>query len=273
VWPSYFETLGIPLRAGRVFAEGDDGGGERVIVVNESFARRFLPGKVPVGEMVQVGLMGRAVERRIIGVVADTRDVQLDAPPGPAVFIPWTQQPLGALTFVVRSSVDAATLAPAVTRTLYEIDPQLGIARISTLDALVDLRMSQRRVLMLLVAAFALAAVAIATVGVFGVMSQAVAERGRETAVRMALGAGPRTIVKEFLAEAGWMTAVALGVGLAIALVATRAIAGFLYGIAPIDGVSLALAAGLVVVLALVAAALPSWRAARTNPARVLQEG
>ena len=273
VWLSYFETLGIPLRAGRVFAEGDDGGGERVIVVNESFARRFLPGKDPVGEMVQVGLMGRAVERRIIGVVADTRDVQLDAPPGPAVFIPWTQQPLGALTFVVRSSVDAATLAPAVTRTLYEIDPQLGIARIATLDALVDLRMSQRRFLMVLVAAFALAAVAIATVGVFGVMSQAVAERGREIAVRMALGAGPRTIVKEFLAEAGWMTAVALAVGLAIALVATRAIAGFLYGIAPIDSLSLAVAAGLVVVLALVAAALPSWRAARTNPARVLQEG
>jgi putative ABC transport system permease protein len=273
IWPSYFETLGIPLRAGRAFAEHDDGGGERVVVVNESFARRFLPGKDPVGAMVQVGLMGRATERRVIGVVADTRDVQLDAPPGPAVFIPWTQQPIGALTFVMRSSVDPATLVPAVTRTLYEIDPQLGIARIATLDALVDRKVSQRRFLMVLVAAFALAAVAIATVGVFGVMSQAVAERGREIAVRMALGAGPRTILSEFLAEAGWMTVVALGVGLGIALLATRAIAGFLYGIAPLDVVSVASAAGLVVVLALFAAALPSWRAARTNPARVLQEG
>jgi putative ABC transport system permease protein len=273
VWPSYFETLGIPLRAGRVFTEGDDGGGERVIVVNESFARRFLPGKDPVGEMVQVGLMGRAVERRIIGVVADTRDVQLDALPGPSVFIPWAQQPIASLTFVMRSSIDPATLVAPVTRALYEIDPQLGIARISTLDALIDLRMSQRRFLMVLVAAFALAAVAIATVGVFGVMSQAVSERGREIAVRMALGAGPGTIVKEFLAEAGVMTAVALGAGLGIALLATRAIAGFLYGIAPLDGVSLIAAAGLVVLLALIAAALPSWRAARTNPARVLQEG
>jgi putative ABC transport system permease protein len=273
VWPSYFETLGIPLRAGRVFAASDDGGGERVIVVNESFARRFLPGKDAVGEMVQVGLMGRALERRIIGVVADTRDIQLDAPPGPAVFIPWTQQPIGALTFVMRTSVDAASLAPAVTRTFYELDPQLGIARVSTLDALVNMRLSQRRFLMVLVAAFALAAVTIATVGVFGVMSQAVTERGREIAVRMALGAGPRTIVSEFLAEAGWMTLVALGVGLGIALLATRALAGFLYGIAPLDGVSLFAAGGLVVVLALFAAALPSWRAARTNPARVLQDG
>jgi ABC-type lipoprotein release transport system permease subunit len=120
---------------------------------------------------------------------------------------------------------------------------------------------------------FALAAVTIATVGVFGVMSQAVTERGREIAVRMALGAGPRTIVSEFLAEAGWMTLVALGVGLGIALLATRALAGFLYGIAPLDGVSLFAAGALVVVLALFAAALPSWRAARTNPARVLQDG
>jgi ABC-type antimicrobial peptide transport system permease subunit len=189
------------------------------------------------------------------------------------VFIPWTQQPIGALTFVMRTSVDAASLAPAVTRTFYELDPQLGIARVSTLDALVNMRLSQRRFLMVLVAAFALAAVTIATVGVFGVMSQAVTERGREIAVRMALGAGPRTIVSEFLAEAGWMTLVALGVGLGIALLATRALAGFLYGIAPLDGVSLFAAGGLVVVLALFAAALPSWRAARTNPARVLQDG
>jgi putative ABC transport system permease protein len=173
----------------------------------------------------------------------------------------------------MRTTVDPATLAPAVTRTLYEIDPQLGIARISTLDALVEMRLAERRFLMVLLAAFSLAAVAIATVGVFGVMSQAVTERGREIAVRMALGAAPRRIVSEFLAEAGWMTAVGLGIGLGIAMLATRAIAGFLYGVAPVDGVSVMLAMTFVVLLALVAAGLPSWRAARTNPARVLQDG
>jgi putative ABC transport system permease protein len=273
VWPSYFEALGIALRRGRTFTEADDGRGEKVIVVNESFARRFFPGQEAVGALVQVGLMGRAIERRVVGVVADTRDVRLDAAPEPAAFIPWTQQPVASLTFVMRTTVDPATLAPAVTRVLYEIDPQLGIARISTLDALVEMRLGERRFLMVLIAAFALAAVAIATVGVFGVMSQAVTERGREIAVRMALGAAPRRIVSEFLAEAGWMTAVGLGVGLGIAMFATRAIARFLYGVAPVDGISVVLAMTFVVMLALVAAGLPSWRAARTNPARVLQEG
>ncbi|MGI8843444.1 MAG: ABC transporter permease, partial [Gemmatimonadaceae bacterium] len=242
VWPSYFETLGIALRQGRTFTDADDGRSERVIVVNESFARRFFAGQDPIGGLVQVGLMGRAIERRVVGVVADTRDVRLDAPPEPAAFIPWAQQSLASLTFVMRTTVDPATLAPAVTRTLYEINPQIGIARLATLDALVERRLSERRFLMVLLAAFALAAVAIATVGVFGVMSQAVTERGREIAVRMALGAAPRTIVAEFLAEAGWMTAVGLGVGLGIALLATRAIAGFLYGVAPVDGVSVVLA-------------------------------
>ena len=112
----------------------------------------------------------------------------------------------------------------------------------------------------------------IGAVGVFGVMSQAAAERGREIAVRMALGAAPRTILGEFFAEAGWMTGVGLIVGLAVALVATRVLTRFLFEVAPFDPLSVAAAMGIVVVLALFAAFLPGWRAAKTNPARVLQD-
>lgn len=272
VWPSYFETLGIPLRSGRTFALTDAGQAARVITVNETFVRRFMNGEDPIGRTITVGLMGRPVERTVIGVVADTRHARLDAPAEPAVFIPWTQQALASLTFILRTSVDPGTLAPQVTRLMYEIDPRVGLARMATMDALVDGTLRERKFLLVLLGAFALAAVLIAVVGVFGVMSQAAAERGREIAVRMALGASPRTIVREFIAEAGWMTGAGLVAGLAVAVVATRTLTRFLYEVAPLDLPSLAAAASLVMLLAFLAAFIPGRRASRTSPARVLQE-
>lgn len=272
VWPTYFTTLGIPLRSGRYLELNDDGRAAPVVVVNESFVRRYFAGEDPVGRTVRLGLMGRPVERLVVGVVADTRHVRLDAPPEPGVFIPWAQQPLASLTFIVRTGTEPGTLAPAVTKLMYDLDPRVGIARIATLDGLVDQRLRERRFLLVLLAAFALAAVLVAAVGVFGVMSQAAVERRREIAVRMALGAAPRTILREFVAEAGWMTMTGVVAGLATAVVATRAITRFLYQVAPFDMASVAVAVAIVLVLALVAAVLPGWRAAKTNPAGVLQE-
>ena len=272
VWPTYFSTLGMSVRRGRAFAMTDDGRAPPSVIVNESFVKRYFNGEDPIGRTIKVGLMGRPIDRLVVGVVGDTRHARLDAAPDPGLFIPWTQMPLASLTFVMRTSVDPGTLIPVVTRTLFEVDPRVGIARTATLESLLDQRLRERRFLLVLLAAFSLSAVAIGAVGVFGVMSQAAAERGREIAVRMALGAAPRTILGEFFAEAGWMTGAGLVAGLAVALVATRAITRFLYEVAPFDPVSIAAAIGIVVLLALFAAFLPGWRAARTNPARVLQE-
>ena len=272
VWPTYFATLGMSVRKGRAFEMTDDGRAPPSVIVNEAFVRRYFNGEDPVGRTMKVGLMGRPIDRLIVGVVGDTRHARLDAEPDPGVFIPWSQLPLASLTFIVRTSVEPGTLIPGVTKTLFEVDPRIGIARTATLDSLLDQRLRERRFLLVLLAAFSLSAVAIGAVGVFGVMSQAAAERGREIAVRMALGAAPRTILGEFCAEAGWMTGVGLVVGLAVALVATRALTRFLYQVAPFDPVSVAAAIGIVVLLALIAAFLPGWRAARTNPARVLQD-
>ena len=272
VWPTYFSTLGMSVRRGRAFEMTDDGRATPSVIVNEAFVRRYFNGEDPVGRTMKVGLMGRPIDRLIGGVVGDTRHARLDAEPDPGVFIPWTQMPLASLTFIVRTSVDPGTLIPVVTKTLYEVDSRVGIARTATLESLLDQRLRERRFLLVLLAAFSLSAVAIGAVGVFGVMSQAAAERGREIAVRMALGATPRTILGEFFAEAGWMTATGLVAGLAVALVATRTLTRFLYEVAPFDPVSIASAIGIVVALALLATLLPGWRAARTNPARVLQD-
>ena len=272
VWPTYFETMGMRTRSGRTFALTDDDRAAPAVIVNETFARRFFDAEDPIGREVTIGLMGRPIKRMVVGVVGDTRHARLDADPEPGVFIPWAQMPLASLTFVVRTSMDPGTLGPAVKRMLYEIDPRVGIARTATLESLLDQRLRERRFLLVLLAAFSMTAVAIGAVGVFGVMSQAAAERGREIAVRMALGATPRTILGEFVAEAGWMTASGLLFGLAVAMVATRALTRFLYQVAPFDPVSVASAIGIVVLLAMIAAFLPGWRAAKTNPARVLQE-
>lgn len=273
VWPTYFSTLGMSVRRGRSFEMTDDGRATPSVIVNEAFVRRYFNGEDPIGRTMKVGLMGRPVDRLIVGVVGDTRHARLDAEPDPGVFIPWQQMPLASLTFIVRTSVEPGTLIPVVTRALYDVDSRVGIARTATLESLLDQRLRERRFLLVLLAAFSLSAVAIGAVGVFGVMSQAAAERGREIAVRMALGAAPRTILGEFFAEAGWMTAAGLVAGLAVALVATRTLTRFLYEVAPFDPLSVIVAMGIVALLAFVAALLPGWRAARTNPARVLVDG
>jgi predicted permease len=272
VWPTYFATLGIPLRTGRYLEMTDDGRAAPTVVVNEAFVRRYFAGEDPVGRTVRLGLMGRPVERLIVGVVANTRHARLDAPPEPGVFIPWQQQPLASLTFIMRTQTDPGAFAPAVTRLMFDLDPRVAISRVATLDGLVDQRLRERRFLLVLLGAFALAAVLVAAVGVFGVMSQAAVERRREIAVRMALGAAPRTILGEFVAEAGWMTVAGLVAGLAVAVVATRAITQFLYQVAPFDPMSVGAAVLIVMLLALFAAFLPGRRAAKTDPAGVLHE-
>ncbi len=273
VWPSYFTTLGIGLRRGRALTAVDDERGEGVVVVNEAFVRRFSPDREVVGRMVGVGLMSRQRPRRVVGVVADTRDGRLDGPPEPVVYIPWLQQPLAALTFVVRTANDPAALMPMVPRTMFQIDPRVGIARLATLEQLVEAHVRERRFLLLLLGAFAASAVLLACVGVAGLMGQTVVERSREIGVRMALGATPAAIRGELLGEALRMAGIGLGAGGLAALAAAQLLSRFLYLVSPRDLTGFAMAAGLLGTLTVLAALGPSLRATRLDPSRVLQEG
>ncbi len=271
VWPGYFETLGTPLRRGRSLSDADGANAERVVLVNEAFVRRFSPDRDPIGRQITVGLMGRPVPRRIVGVVGDTRHARLDGPPEPGVFIPWQQQPLGALTFIVHTSGDPSLVATSVARTVYEVDRRLAIDRLTTLSALLDRELRDRRAMLFLVGAFAAVALLVACVGVFGVMSQAVSERTREIGVRMALGAGPRRIAAQFVREAAWIATGGVIVGVALAALGTQLIVRFLYGTARFDPAALLIAAAVLIVCTLLAALLPTMRASRTPPAVVIQ--
>lgn len=270
VWPSYFETLGTAVRQGRSFLPSDDARSERVVVVNEAFVRRFSPDRDAVGRMVSVGLMGRAIPTRIVGVVADTRHARLDGPPEPGVFLPWLQRPIQAITFIVRTAGDPDAVAPLVPRTIFDVDPRVAIDRLATLDALLAQHLRERAFLLVLLGVFGGLAVVVACVGVFGVMSQAVTERRREIAVRMALGAAPQRILGEFAREAGWMAAGGVVAGMLVSAGGTTVISRYLYNVARFDPLALGASIATVAGLALLAALLPSLRAARTPPASVI---
>lgn len=272
VSPSFFRTLGIRLVRGRLFDESDTASGRPTVLVNESFARRFFEGRDPIGQDVAVGLMGRATPRTIVGVVADTRHTGLDQSPDPGVFLVFAQRPLAALTFVLATSLPSDQIARAVGRVMGELDPRVGVARFATMDALVDRTLKPRRFLLTLVAAFAIVSVLVAVVGVYGAMSQAVAEREREIAVRMALGASFRDVGGQFAREAARITTAGLTVGLLTSTMAMRVLEGFLYGVTPLDPSSLSQAVALVALLAVVAALVPTWRATRVDPTVALHE-
>jgi predicted permease len=273
VWPTYFSTLGIAVRRGRAFAMTDDAHATPVVVVNEALVRRYFNGEDPVGRVIKIGLMGRPIDRLIIGVVADTRHARLDADPEPGVFIPWAQMPLASLTFIMRTSVDPGTLVPIVTKTLFEVDPRVGIARTATLESLLDQRLRERRFLLVLLGAFSIAAIMVAALGVFGVMSQAATERRREIAVRMALGATPRYHHRGIRLRSGLDDRRRSGRGAGHCRRGNARITRFLYQVAPFDPASVVIAVLVVVGLSMFAALLPGHRAARTNPASVLSEG
>ncbi|MCC6318909.1 MAG: ABC transporter permease [Gemmatimonadaceae bacterium] len=271
VWPSWFSTLGTPLRRGRPLTVADDARAERVVMVNEAFVKRFSPDRDPIGRVVSVGLMGRAVPTRIVGVVGDTRHARLDGPPEPGVFIPWLQQPIAAITFVVRTSGDPQLIAPAIPRTMFAIDPRVALDRLSTLDELVAHHVRERTFMLVLLGVFGAVSVLVACIGVFGVMNQAVAERRREIAVRMALGAAPGRIVGEFAREATAMAAGGIGAGLVVAAAGTSAITSFLYDVQRFDPLALGAAVVLLASCAFIAALWPAMRASRTPPGAVIQ--
>jgi putative ABC transport system permease protein len=272
VSPEYFSTLGIRLVSGRYIDATDGPAGRPVVVVNQAFVRRFFEGRDPIGRTVSVGLMGRAMPREIVGVVGDTRHTRLDGAAEPGAFLPFAQRPLAALTFVLATTVDPSSLVRTVGSAMGELDPRVGMARIATMDALVGAHLRTRQFLLLLLGAFAGLAVTVAAIGVYGVMSQSVAEREREIGVRMALGATARGLVTHFAREAAVMTGVGLVAGLLLAATATRILGGFLYGVAPLDPRSIIEATVLVVLLSLGAALIPTWRATRVEPTRALQD-
>jgi putative ABC transport system permease protein len=268
---AYFETLGTPMLEGRLFDDRDRANTTPVMVVNRAFARQHFPNDTPLHKRVTIRFMGNETVREIVGVVGDMRHEGLHAAPHATVFIPHAQSPTGALTFVVRGQRDAASALRSLRAELSSLNSAMPVEDPTTLEARLAESLRARRFHLALLLTFSLAALVLAAIGVYGVISNATAERTHEIGVRVALGAQARnimaTVVRSGLAMVG------LGVILgAIAAAATgRALSAMLFETTAHDAVTYVLVALVILMTSLVATALPAVRAMRVAPTEALR--
>ena len=275
----YFAVLGIPVRTGRAFAARDDAGTERVGVVNESFAHTFWPDGTAIGRRFRAPSMeawfagGQAEWIRVVGVVGDTRHYGFESDPRPDVFVLYRQMPAYTrfMTAVARLRPGApATIADTMRATARAVDASLAV-RARMLEDRVRALLAERRLTLAVVGAFAVAGLLLVCLGVYGLISFAVSERTREIAVRAALGLDRMGILTLMLGSALRVTLVGGAAGVLVALVSSRLMASLVVDVGTTDPLTYAVSAGLLVAVALIAALLPSARAARLDPLEALR--
>jgi predicted lysophospholipase L1 biosynthesis ABC-type transport system permease subunit len=218
-----------------------------------------------------------SVWRTIVGVVGDVRHRGLDAEPRPEIYLPHAQFPAGTgtplrnLRIALRTEGDPAALVAPLRAALAELDPDIPLTEVQTMEEAMGAWAAERRLTMLLVAGFALLALTLGAVGVYGVMAHLVAQRTKEIGIRIALGAIPREILGLVLSQGAWLAGLGIAAGLLGALGATRLLAGLLYGVAPTDAVTFVATAVALAAVAVVASLLPAVRAVRTDPVDALR--
>jgi len=272
VTPAYFAAMGLRVREGRGIDSSDVMGGLPVVVISESFARRMWPGQSALGKHIYSGWSGKMEALEVVGVTREARLTSMTGDVPFVMFVPLAQQAaISGGVLVVRSSTPPAALMPSVRRAIAQIDPQVAVARIETMDDVVAGALAEPLRLRFFLTVFAAIALVLGTIGVYGVVSYAVARRRAEFAIRMALGASPKRVLREVV-ERGLAPVIA---GVAIGIVAALAVSGllhrFLYGLGATDPVSLAAAAGALLAAGIAAALIPAARAGRTSPADALR--
>jgi putative ABC transport system permease protein len=273
VTPDYFRTLGIPVARGREFSAEDRAGAPGVVVINQETARRFFPGEDPIGKriLLSLGPDTTSVPWEVVGVAGDVRQFGVDADPQPAMYFPAAQGPSGSMGVVVRTAVPPLSLAGAVRRAVAGLDPNLPVNELRPLEQLTADSVSQPRFYMLLLSVFAGTALALAAIGIFGVISYGVAQRTREIGVRMALGAEPASVLRVVVGGALGLAGIGVGLGVLGALAGTRLLSGLLYGVAATDPLTYAGVAVLLLGVAALASWLPARAAVRVDPVVALR--
>ena len=264
--PSYFRTLGIPVRRGRGFTDADGPEAPQVVVLSESAVRRFFPDEDPIGKTIRLGLgrgRGRKAGGEVVGVVGDVKELGLAADSPPEVYLPYAQFPIQSMEVVLRTEVEPRSLAAVAERVVHGLDPELPVARVATLDEVLARSVSEPRFYALLLGSFAAIALFLAALGLFGVMSYTVAQRTRELAVRIALGARRETLLRMVLREALLLGAVGAAIGLVGALLLSHVLASMLFSLSPRDPATLGAVGVLLLATAILASYVPARRATR----------
>ena len=269
VTPEYFGTVGMTLVHGRLLAGTDDVRAAPVALINERAAAQFFPDRDPLGQ--QLGFWGAS--RTIVGIVADVRFQGLEQASPVAAYLPLAQAPStgGVYALMLRTDRDPASVAPTVERIARELDPELALVGVEPLDVTMSRSVAQRRFVMLLLGLFALLAIALAAIGIYGVLGYDVAQRTREIGIRMSLGARALDVVGLVLRQGLRLILVGLVTGLAAALALTRVMTSLLYGVTPADTVTMVAAVVVLTTFGLLACLLPARRAAAVDPSVALR--
>ena len=265
----YFETIGIPLVRGRGFTTADSESAPRVVVINESMARIHWGQDNPIGQRLKFA----GIPRTIVGVVGDVHHERLDGDAKPEMYVPFTQIPNTERrpTIVVRTAVDPASVTAGLRNAVSEIDKALPLDQVETMEQLVSASVGQPRFRTVLLAAFSILAVVIASVGIYGVMNYLVSQQIREFGIRLAIGATEGDVLQLVLRRAAVLIAAGLCLGLLASAMLARAIAGLLFGVSAFDPVTVIAVSLVLSAVALVASYIPARRATRVDPLTALR--
>jgi putative ABC transport system permease protein len=273
--PDYFQTIGVQLRAGRLFTAQDGAEAPKVVIINETLARRFFPNGNPIGHRL---LMGQ-IPQTIVGVVGDVYNLGLDQEVRPEVYFPYLQMPnFNLMKLAVRVASGQhldpsrlAVMAASIRNQMRAIEPNEPVGQIVTMDERLSKSIAGRRFQMLLFSLFAGVALVIATVGIYGVISYAVSQRTQEIGIRMALGAQASDVLRMVVWRGVRLTLIGVALGLAAALALTRVMKNLLFEVSPTDPTTFALIASFVVGVALIASYIPARRATKVDPLQALR--
>jgi len=268
--PGYFDAIGTNLRQGRLFSAQDDLNATPVLLINETFAGRFFKGENPIGQRIDLGEdPNKAPE--VIGVVADVKNDDFEEQANASVYLPYAQHVWGTMNIVVQSSQDVTQLAPAVRSEVRALDPNIPVYQLKTVAEMIDERISPNRLLTYIFGVFAVVALLLAAIGIYGVMSYAVTQQTNEIGIRMALGAQGLDILKLVLRNGMTLALVGVAIGLPAAFVLTRLLANFLFSVTPTDAFTFAAVSTCLTGVALYACYVPARRATKVDPLKALR--
>ena len=270
VTPDYLRTLGVPLLEGRSISDSDTAGSPPVVLINESMKRRFWPGERVLGKRLRFS--NETPWITVAGVVGDIHQAGLDTAPKAELYVPAAQAPILATWLALRTRGSPAQVAAAVRAAVREVEPDSPVPEMSSMEDIIDREVAQRRVHSTLLAVFALLALLLASLGVYGVLAYLVGQRTQEIGIRIALGATPAEVLQSVLGQGVALGAAGIGIGALVALGATRMLSRLLFGIAPTDPLTFISVGSLLLVTAAAASCVPALRAMKVDPIQALRE-
>jgi putative ABC transport system permease protein len=273
VTPDYFRATGIPLLRGRAFSDTDNAAAPGVVLVNQEFVHRHLKDAQPLGQQIQLDVSGAApVWNEIVGVVANVKTYSEDVREEPQVYEAFFQRPVAAFSLIILANSDPNGLAPALRAAVAQVDAELPLARVMSMPAIIQQQRGGDPFFMRMLGTFALLALILAAIGIYGLVAYSVGQRTHEIGIRMALGAGSREVLRMILGEGVRMTAIGAAIGLVMALPLPKIFDSLFFGMLVGEPRLYFIVPAAIVMVAILATYLPARRATRVDPMRALRQ-